>query len=398
MIKGFEGYYPPDFDKLWNEATFVFDTNVLLDLYRSSLMFRNEMLDILESLKGRIWIPHQFFFEYHKNKVTIYENIESDYATWEKSLQDCREKTISKLQNELGQIKNRTGFEINPRIQQVDRNFEEFLSELSQFKEQHLCSLNSEPIEEKIAELFAERYGNPFEDSCLENIRILAKERFESSMPPGSSKDNKKDKSDLDGDLIGWLQTIKYANDEKKPIILVSNDGDWFLKHKGKTKGPYPALLQEMYDKAKVSCYIYKSSQFIKFAQEYLEAQVSNETIEEAENREKYFAEQESAMELSETASMADIGAFTSNLQRIHDALPKHSPELQRTLAVLTNPNSQLQRTLDELMNRNPELQRTLAVLTNRNPELQRTLAVLTNPNSQLQRMLDVLTKPSSEK
>ena len=68
MLKGFEGYYPPDFDKLWNEATFVFDTNVLLDLYRSSPKYRKEMLDILDILEGRIWIPHQFFFEYHRHK------------------------------------------------------------------------------------------------------------------------------------------------------------------------------------------------------------------------------------------------------------------------------------------------------------------------------------------
>ena len=48
MLKGFEGYYPPDFDKLWNEATFVFDTNVLLDLYRFLRQYRKEMLDILD--------------------------------------------------------------------------------------------------------------------------------------------------------------------------------------------------------------------------------------------------------------------------------------------------------------------------------------------------------------
>ena len=52
-------------------------------------------------------------------------------------------------------------------------------------------------------------------------------------------------------------------------------------------------LLQEMYDKAKVSCYIYKSSQFIKYANDYIGAKSSVETIEESENREKYVAEQE---------------------------------------------------------------------------------------------------------
>ena len=47
------------------------------------------------------------------------------------------------------------------------------------------------------------------------------KERYAKRIPPGSSKDIKKVKSDPDGDLIGWLQTIKYAKENEKPIILV---------------------------------------------------------------------------------------------------------------------------------------------------------------------------------
>lgn len=293
MLKGFEGYYPPDFVKLWKEAVFVFDTNVLLDLYRYSPNSRKELLDILEGLDDRIWIPHQFFFEYHKNKVAIYDNIGSEYEALEKLLQGCRESTIRQLEKELARFKNRTGFVIDPRSEQADRIFEEILNDLSHSKEQHQSSLNDEPPEEKIAQLFAGRYSGPFDDCCLENIRQLAKERYKSGTPPGSSKDNKKDESDPDGDLIGWLQTIRYAKDEKKPIILVSNDGDWFLTHKGETKGPYPELLQEMYDKARVNCYIYKSSQFIIYAKDYLDVQVSDETIEEAEIREKSIAEQE---------------------------------------------------------------------------------------------------------
>ena len=325
MLKGFEGYYPPDFDKLWDEATFVFDTNVLLDLYRSSPNSRKEMLDILESLHGRIWIPHQFFHEYHRNKVTICDKIDYKYEEWEKKLQDFRQSTINKLQNELRDIRQFTGYEIDPRVEEIEKNYDEILSDLSCYREQHQKSLDKEPIGEKIAQLFAGRYGDPFEDSCLENIRKLAKERLEKGIPPGSSKDGKKDKSDPDGDLIGWLQTIKYANREKKPIILVSNDGDWFLTHKGKSKGPYPALFQEMYDKAHVSCYIYKSSQFIKHAQNYLEAQVSDETIEEAENRESYIIHQESIRQASENARevLAQISQAASNIQIMQAALRK---------------------------------------------------------------------------
>ncbi len=331
MLKGFEGYYPPDFDKLWKEAVFVFDTNVLLDLFRYSPETRKELLDILEGLDDRIWIPHQFFFEYHKHKVTIYDDLDSDYETWEKSLQNYRTSAINGLQSELGKIKNRTGFEIDPRDERLGSVFEEILRDLAESKEQHQSSLDDEPLQEKIAQLFAERYGDPIEESCLAKIRKLAKERVENGIPPGSSKDSRKNDTEPDGDLIGWLQTIKYAKDEKKPVILVSNDGDWFLTHKGKVKGPYPALLQEMYDKAQVSCYIYKSSQFIKHAKGYLDAQVSDETIKETENREKYIAEQATVEEYREPASRAGSLGIPS----ISDVLKGILPSVDYSNAIL---------------------------------------------------------------
>ena len=385
MLKGFEGYYPPDFEKLWKEAVFVFDTNVLLDLYRYSPNSRKELLDILEGLQGRIWIPHQFFFEYHKHKVTIYDDIDNEYKTWEKRLQDYRTSAIEGLQNALGNIKNRTGFELDPRDEEIASIFEEILRDLAESKEQHQSSLNDKALEKQIAQLFAERYGDPFEDSCMANIRQLAEERLEKGIPPGSSKDSKKDESDPDGDLIGWLQTIKYANDEKKPIILVSNDGDWFLRPKGKTKGPYPELLQEMYDKAQVSCYIYKSSQFIKYAKDYLDAQVSDDTIVEAQNREKYIAEQELEKDT------------VSKLRRTLDAQANPNPELRRRIDALVNPNPELLRITGALPEANPELLRITGSLPEANPELLRITGALPEANPELLRKTGALLEPNPE-
>ena len=374
MLKGFEGYYEPDFDKLWNEATFVFDANVLLDLYRSSPKSRKEMLDILESLDSRLWIPHQFLYEYHRNKLTIYDDIESNYEEWKKKLQEFKTLTSENLHNLLGNIKNRTGFEINSRDEELASLIEELLCDLAESKAEHQSSLDDEPLQEKIAQLFAGHYGDPFDDSCLEKIRTLAKERLKKGIPPGSKKDSQKDNSDPDGDLIGWLQTIKYAKENKKPIILVSNDGHWFLTLKGKTRGPYPELVQEMYEKAEVNCYIYKPSQFIKYAQNFLDAQVSEETIEEAQNRETYAAQQVSVKEQDEGVSGGSGrtgsgllgfglgGGFLPKL-RTFDALARPSPETLRALDALAQPSPETLRALDALAQPSPETLRALDAL-----------------------------------
>ena len=308
MLKGFEGYYPPDFDKLWKKAVFVFDTNGLLDLFRYSPETRKELLDILEELDDRIWIPHQFFYEYHRNKMTVRSTIAGAYGDTEKLLEECRSSTREQMQSlaeKLQNLKNRTGVEIDARIGKVDEIFDEIQNELSNSREQHQSSLDSEPLEEYIAQLFEDNYGDPFDDVRLKEIRKIAKERMAKGIPPGSSKDSKKEKSDPDGDLIGWLQTIDYAGSKELPIILVTNDGDWFLSFSRKTIGPNPDLLQEMYDKVGVSCYIYKTSQFMKYAKELLEAQVSEKTIEETENRENYISMQDMIARISESARVA---------------------------------------------------------------------------------------------
>ena len=394
MLKGFEGYYQPDFDKLWNDAIFVFDTNVLLDLYRSSPKSRKEMIDILEGLDGRIWIPHQFFHEYHNQKATIYDSINNDYETWENNLQKSRKSAINGLQEELGKIKNRTGLEIDPLNEQVASIFEDILRDLAESREQHMSNLNDEPPEKKIAQLFAESYGEPFEDSCLENIRKLANERLKKGMPPGSEKDNRKDKSDPDGDLIGWLQTIKYANDEKKPIILVSKDGDWFLSHKGKIKGPYPALLQEMYDKAEVSCYIYKPSQFIKHAQNYLDAQVSEETIEETEGREKYVDEQESVREqLAPRASRAG----SSGIPSISDVLMDITPPVDDSHSIMKQIREEQQRIAEEQQSRTDAMMKPYLDEQRRiaREQQRRTDAIMKSYLDELRRIVDQIMKNS---
>lgn len=78
----FPGYYQPtkqEFDELWNECVFSFDTNVLLNIYRYSSTTRERLFDILEKLQERIWITHQVGYEFHKNRLTVISQQSSAY-------------------------------------------------------------------------------------------------------------------------------------------------------------------------------------------------------------------------------------------------------------------------------------------------------------------------------
>src|SRR5437868_5840756 len=73
MRQTFRGYYEPtenEFEQLWHDALFVFDTNVLLSLYRYSATARAALLMLVQEIADRVWLPHQVAEEFHRNRLT----------------------------------------------------------------------------------------------------------------------------------------------------------------------------------------------------------------------------------------------------------------------------------------------------------------------------------------
>ncbi|MBW8699777.1 hypothetical protein MBT84_09245 [Streptomyces sp. MBT84] len=71
LFHGFEGYRTPteeDYRELLIGGLVVLDTNVLLDLYRMNLRVRTDMLTVLDSLRDRLWVPHQVLVEFWRNQ------------------------------------------------------------------------------------------------------------------------------------------------------------------------------------------------------------------------------------------------------------------------------------------------------------------------------------------
>jgi hypothetical protein len=57
-----------DFESIWENGLFIFDSNVLLDLYRLPESASNDLIGVLkdESLRQRIWIGFQVIVEFFK--------------------------------------------------------------------------------------------------------------------------------------------------------------------------------------------------------------------------------------------------------------------------------------------------------------------------------------------
>lgn len=290
MRKIFSGYYRPDeqqFSELWETCLFVFDANVLLNLYRYSQETRDVLIDILTKVSERLWIPHQVALEYHENRLSTIATQIRLYDDISKELQTSRRKLEDLLSDEHPSIN------VESLLKRIESSFSEIEGELSMHKAQHPDLSSEDDIRDILTDLFEGKTGNPYPQERLVEIYKLGKDRYEHKIPPGY-EDNKKGSlkrfgnlviEDKFGDLILWLQIVDQAKAEKKPIIFVTDDtkGDWWWITQGRTVGPRPELITEIRNEADVMFFMYTPDRFMQYAGEYLRVEITQEVVDEVQ-------------------------------------------------------------------------------------------------------------------
>ena len=295
MKKLFPGYYRPtekEFSDLWNNCIFVFDANVLLNLYRYSLETREELLGILKDNADRLWLPHQAALEYHRSRLVVIQKTASAYEDIQNLLKDSLKKIENDLHSLVGKGRhpfvNETYF-----IEKITNFFTEIQTELDKLSQSHPDLIEDDPIQKAITDLFQDRVGSPYLTEQLTKIYQEGKDRYEKKIPPGYL-DSEKDESKKYGDLILWHQIIDYAKVQKRPIILVTDDrkDDWWKKIKGQTIGPQPELIQEIVIETGILFYMYSADPFMEKAHDYLKRDINQKAVDEVreyrEREEKY--------------------------------------------------------------------------------------------------------------
>ena len=286
----FRGYYRPtkeEFDSLWDNCIFSFDTNILLNIYRYTPKTRERFFDILDKLQERIWLPYQAAYEYQEERLNVISQQLKPYSELQKSLNDHLEK----FQEILEKYSKRHSFSdfVDARqiVGTIERAYKRVNKVLTDSNSNYPNLLDQDDFRENLTDLFDDRVGQPYSEEDLAKIYKDAEKRFKDSSPPGymdSRGSNKKEPPECYGDVIIWFQLIDYARDQKKPLIFVTDDQkeDWWLERRGKVLGPRPELIQEMFAKANVAFYLYTGERFLDQARNFLSLSNEPEVIEEA--------------------------------------------------------------------------------------------------------------------
>jgi len=280
MKNKFPGYYKPsetEFNRLWKEAIIILDTNVLLDFYRYSKDTTNAMFEVFDQLQNRIWIPYKVSHEYHLNLNDVISTQIKSY-----------EYTLAKLIEFKEQIYSERGhpFLENLFYKEIDCFCDKFEKILINRKEEIELLILDNPIKERIASLLNEKIGDLVPAEQLKECYKIGQERYRENIPPGyKDKNSKKNQPEynLYGDFIIWKSVLEKASKDKVDVIMVTGDTkeDWFQRHKGKTIGPRPELIQEFCCNTNQLIYIYTTNQFLKYANGFIGTKINDKAIEE---------------------------------------------------------------------------------------------------------------------
>ena len=244
--------------QIWKKCVFVFDTNVLLNLYRYSAKTRSSLLAAFESFKDRIWIPYQVAYEFMRRRCdVIYETVHR-YDKFKEEIDTFTTKATETL-----------------RLTSKDDEIIELQRYLCKWldsnKERNLLvdSSSSDEILDQILLIFEGRVGKKVDEEELTEIKKEGKERYEKLIPPGYKDEKKKnsvsDDNNAYGDFIIWKQILKYAKTNSVGIVFVTHDQkeDWWNIVKGKTIGPRIELRKEFLEETKQSFHMYSMNGFI---------------------------------------------------------------------------------------------------------------------------------------
>lgn len=312
MRNSFYEYYDlteEERDTLWKQAILVFDTNVLLSLYRLQSDTRNDILAAIANYKDRLWLPNQVGWEFHEHRIE----------------EAC--KPISALKKLKEQVKDFT-----TKIEN-DYSKHPYLKDFNNIK-RALTSLNDKIVKmadasisccpnflhedallDKLSSLYEGKVGKPYTEERLAEIYKIGEDRYDKEVPPGY-KDNKKKSGARHrfGDLIIWHQILEKSKDSDCDILFVTDDkkDDWWQMHNGDKIGPRRELVAEF--RAFTGNHIigfYTLDRFLSVAKERKEVSIKKTTIDKMKSSDISLIERESLLSESAQPGQFSTGPFS---------------------------------------------------------------------------------------
>lgn len=289
-----------ELSEAWKHGLFVFDTNVLLNLYRYQAATRDALISVLERLSTRIWIPHHVALEFQRNRLVVLAEQNARFSHVQRAVKNARVGLGAEL-DRLQLQKRHSSIDPEPLLSGFDTLVSDFLANLQVLREKHQGLTHADPLKARVEALFSGRVGTkPESQQHVDQIYTEAESRFRLAIPPGY-RDGDKDAQATDhyvsgsilykrkfGDYLIWRQILSHTKEsECKHLIFVTDDAkdDWWNRIESdglKTIGPRPELIEEAHAHGSVETFLmYNPEGFLKYAKEFIKTPVSEAALTE---------------------------------------------------------------------------------------------------------------------
>ncbi|NUU05905.1 PIN-like domain-containing protein [Leifsonia sp. C5G2] len=277
LYDGFEGYRDPTEDEvlaLLETCPIILDTNVLLDIYGFEEPARVLALDVLDSIRSRLWVPHQVMREFWRNRHSVIAGISSPVQPI-----DAVRGELLAIVNSLRPDRERPE-EIQSMRETVETQLDELAEAISKARgnplniAQILTDTSLDPVLARLEGVLRGRVGRPLGDDEPSLIQAGLK-RFAVKIPPGYM--DAEDKADQlpeqgTGDYLLWEQTLRYVSElqaSSDAFVIVTNDAkeDWRINVanlKKRALGVRPELVAEALDRTGRRLVLLQQSDFYR--------------------------------------------------------------------------------------------------------------------------------------
>ncbi|MER7795472.1 PIN-like domain-containing protein [Streptomyces sp. NPDC097640] len=292
--------------RFFADGLVVLDTNVLLNLYEYTPSARNQVLNALEQVKDRLWLPYQVGLEFIRGRHRVLDArvraLQEAPATVNRKLMEARQAVLAArdlVQSLLLRYAQDTeagtalGTEItNQAIDSLLAPWRTTLLEHVQtLKREHDLALSSvgtdDPVLPRVAELFGSQIATPPDPRTVrQRVEDATSYRFPNQIPPGFSDAGKGTPLKSAGDYLLWEEIIERAQEPNTPgrVLFVSRDvkEDWYeAAEPGRGPRPWPMLADELRMRSGAELCIETPQQFFQGIRHYLDAEITEATYEE---------------------------------------------------------------------------------------------------------------------
>jgi PIN like domain len=310
----FAAYYPPDPERRREfiaAGLVALDTNVLLDLYRMNMDAREDVLELLRQLDGRLWVPHQAALEFHRNRFTVIHDQEQVFKKLQKDVGDG----LDKVMGIVGNVRNHPIIDRRTLEGVIRKSSEDIRSYLDGLGQEPILSIqaamDADPVLEAVTALLAGKIGPAFTPDEMAKVEAEGMKRAKDQRPPGYA-DAKKEGGQALGDYVLWRQLLDEAAKRKLPVLLVTNDQkeDWYYRLHGITIGPRIELISEMLEEAGEPFHAQTLERFLSSATPILKSAMRETTVTEV----RRLAEADRATRTDENAGRQRVAALLGGL------------------------------------------------------------------------------------